>query len=52
MQTILNQNFRRLAGKTVLFTASAVLSVAAYAQNAIENISGFVQEAARSCALI
>ena len=43
MQTILNQNFRRLAGKTVLFTASAVLSVAAYAQNAIENISGFVQ---------
>ena len=43
MQTILNQNFRRLAGKTVLFTVSTVLSVAAYAQNAIENISGFVQ---------
>ena len=43
MQAILNQNFRRLAGKTVLFTVSTVLSVAAYAQNAIENISGFVQ---------
>lgn len=43
MQTKLNQHFRRWAGKTALFTASALFSVAAYAQNAIENVTGFVQ---------
>ncbi|MDO4794979.1 MAG: type IV pilus secretin PilQ [Brachymonas sp.] len=43
MQTKLNQHFRRWAGKTALFTASALFGVAAYAQNAIENITGFVQ---------
>ena len=43
MQTILNQRFRRLVGKTALFTASALVGMAAYAQNAIENITGFVQ---------
>ena len=43
MQTIFNQHFRRWVGKTALVTASALFSMAAYAQNTIENITGFVQ---------
>lgn len=43
MQTTFNQHFRRWVGKTALVTASALFSMAAYAQNTIENITGFVQ---------
>ena len=43
MQTTFNQRFRHWAGKTALFTASALLSAAAYAQNTIESVTGFVQ---------